>query len=122
MERVLLWAAVGALGGLGALARVGVGAAVARRRRDAVVAGTFVVNVSGAFALGVLSGASVHGDALLLAGTATLGSYTTFSTWMLESRRLADAGARRTAALNLVVSLAAGLAALVLGRALGAAL
>jgi CrcB protein len=49
-----------------------------------------------------------------------LGSFTTFSTWMLESRTLAGEGRPRLAAAagNIVVSLALGVAAVALGRAL----
>jgi len=54
-----------------------------------------------------------------LLGTATIGSYTTFSTWMLESQRLAEGGGRRLAALNLVVGLALGMGAIALGRLIG---
>ena len=69
-------------------------------------------------ALGVLAGAHVGGDALLLVGTAALGSFTTFSGWMLESVRM---GAR-AAAWNLGVSLVVGLGAVALGHAIGALL
>ena len=57
-------------------------------RRRAFPWGTFAVNISGAALLGGVAGAAVTGNALILAGTATLGSYTTLSTWMLESHRL----------------------------------
>jgi fluoride exporter len=58
---------------------------------------------------------------MLLTGAATLGSYTTFSTWMLESHRLAEDGELGLAAANLVVSLLAGVAAAAAGWALGSA-
>ena len=122
MSGVLLWAAVGALGGAGAVARLVLDAAVAVRARGVFPLGTLAVNLSGAFALGLLAGVALHGDALLLAGTATLGSYTTFSTWMLESERLGEDGQPGLLALNLALSLALGLAAAALGRRLGAAL
>ena len=75
-------------------------AAALRARRRGVAArrlefpwGTLAVNISGAFALGLVAGLALHGDALLLAGTSLLGSYTTFSTWMLETYRLGEEGA-----------------------------
>jgi fluoride exporter len=83
--------------------------------------GTLAVNLTGAFLLGLLVGAGVQGRVLLLAGTATLGSYTT-STWMFESHRLGEDGGRRLAVANLAISLAAGLLAALVGRAVGAAL
>jgi len=119
MSGLLLWAAVAALGGCGGVARVLVDRRVTARAGGRFPAGTFVVNASGSAVLGLLAGLGTRGDALLLAGTALLGSYTTFSTWMLETQRLAGERAGRLAALNVLVSLAAGLAAVVLGRALG---
>jgi CrcB protein len=48
-----------------------------------------------------------------------LGAYTTFSTWMLESWRLVEAGAWATAALNIGGSVLVGLLAVVAGLAVG---
>ena len=47
---------------------------------------------------------------------ARLGSYTTFSTWMVETQRIEEAGKRRIAVANVVLSIALGLAAAALGR------
>jgi CrcB protein len=115
---MLVWVGVALLGGAGAVARFTLDGAVSARAGDAFPWGTLAVNVSGAFLLGVLSGNGVGGDALLLAGTGLLGSYTTFSTWMLESHRLGEDGEPMRMWLNLAVSLLAGLAAAALGRAL----
>jgi fluoride exporter len=118
--RVLVWAGVALLGGVGALLRFALDGFVAERAGTSEFPlGTFAVNVSGAFALGLLTGAALHGDALLLAGTATLGSYTTFSTWMLEAHRLGEDGSLPLAFLNIVVSLVVGVAAVALGRVVG---
>lgn len=113
------WLAVGFLGGLGAVGRFVLDAVVSGRGRSDFPLGTLVVNLSGAALLGLLVGASLHGNALLLAGTATLGSYTTFSTWMLESHRLGSDGELKVMALNLVLSLLLGLGAAAAGRAIG---
>jgi CrcB protein len=115
--------AIGLLGGAGALARYGVDVAVsARAGRAFPPLGILVVNLSGAFLLGLLVGATVHGDAYRLVATGLLGSYTTFSTWMFDTHRLAAGGRGRAAALNLAASLALGLLAVWLGRELGALL
>jgi CrcB protein len=53
---------------------------------------------------------------------AAVGSYTTFSTWMLETQRLTEERQYRTAAANVIVSLALGIAGAALGRLLGAQL
>jgi CrcB protein len=109
---VIVWVGVALLGGLGAVARALLAEAVTNRPFPR---GILVVNVAGSFALGLLVGAGLHGDALLLAGTALLGAFTTFSTWMVDTVRLP----RRLAVANVVLSLALGLAAVALGRALG---
>jgi CrcB protein len=114
-----VWIAVGLLGGVGALLRYFVdGLIVAQLGRDFPL-GTFVVNMTGAAVLGLLVGLGLRGDRLLLAGTATIGSYTTFSTWMLESQRLVEDGEFAIAAGNVLVSLGAGLGAVALGRFIG---
>ncbi len=119
---VLVWLGVAVLGGVGAVLRFRIDAFVQRRAAGELPLGTLTVNVVGAFCLGLLTGLAVVGDALLLAGTATLGSFTTFSTWMLETERLAEEGDGRVALANIGVSLAAGLVAAAAGWALGAAL
>lgn len=116
------WIAVAALGGLGTTARFLLDGAVSERLGDGFPIGTFAVNISGSLLLGLLTGLALTGTALLLAGTATLGSYTTFSTWMLESHRLNEDADLRGAALNVLLSLAAGVGAAALGHAIGAGL
>ena len=110
---------VALLGAAGAVARFLVDRAVSARSPGGLPWGTLVVNLTGAFALGLLAGAGAGDTVALLAGTATLGSYTTFSTWMFESHRLAEDGRGRLALLNLAVELVAGLAAATAGWALG---
>ncbi|HSZ06266.1 MAG TPA: fluoride efflux transporter CrcB [Solirubrobacteraceae bacterium] len=119
MSFVLLWLAVGVLGGLGAIARFLLDALVSANTGARFPLGTLLVNASGAFALGVLVGVALQGDAYLLAGTAVIGSYTTFSTWMLESHRLAEDGRRRLLAANVALSLVLGVGAAALGRLIG---
>jgi CrcB protein len=114
--------AIGLLGGAGSIARFVLDAAVTRRAGRDFPLGTLAVNLSGSLALGVLVGAALTGDPYRLAGTGLLGAYTTFSTWALESHRLAEDGRLRLGALNVAVSLVLGVAAAWLGRRLGAAL
>jgi fluoride exporter len=110
---------LGALGGVGAMLRFLLDGAVSRRLGRAFPYGTLTVNVSGAFALGVLAGAAVQGDAYKLWGVGLLGGYTTFSTWMLESHRLAEEGRGALTALNVVASLVLGVLAVWVGRHVG---
>ncbi len=119
MSFLALWLAVGVLGGLGAGARFLLDAVVSVNAPGGFPIGTLLVNLSGAVVLGLLAGLTLGGDAYLLAGTAVVGSYTTFSTWMLESHRLAEDDLRRALAANILLSLLLGLAAVALGRLIG---
>ena len=106
------------MGGAGALARFALDALVSERLGSGFPWGTLLVNVSGAFLLGLLAGVALHGDGLVLAATGALGSYTTFSTWMLETHRLGEDGQPPLLLVNVLLSLAAGLGAAALGRTL----
>lgn len=114
------WVGVAVLGGAGACCRFLLDGIVSERTGRAFPVGTLAVNLSGALLLGLLAGLAMEGDALVLAGTATLGSYTTFSTWMLETHRLGEDGRLALAVINAVASLVLGVAAAALGRWIGA--
>jgi CrcB protein len=116
-----LWIGVAALGAMGAVARLLLEDVVSSKLPIAWPAGTLAVNISGTFVLGLLAGVALTGNAMILAGGAAIGSYTTFSTWMLETHSLAEDGRRRAALANVLVSIAVGLGAVALGRALGGA-
>jgi CrcB protein len=116
---VLLWAGVVLIGGTGSVARFFADGLVASLGRRDFPFGTLAVNVSGAVILGLLTGLALGHDQALLAGTAAVGSYTTFSTWMLETERLAEERAYRKAAVNVLASLVLGVAAAALGRLIG---
>lgn len=116
MSFVALWLGVGVLGGLAAAARFLLDALVSSSSGGHMPLGTLAVNLSGTVVLGLLVGSTLRGDAFLLAGTATIGSYTTFSTWMFESHRLAEDDRRWTVAANVLLSLLLGVAAAALGR------
>ncbi|MBS1869959.1 MAG: fluoride efflux transporter CrcB [Actinobacteria bacterium] len=119
MSAVLLWAGVALLGGVGAVARFALSTAVARRGAGWFPWGTLAVNLSGSALLGLVAGLALHGDALTLVAGGLLGSYTTFSTWMLDSERLGEHHSGRALTVNLLGSVLLGLAAVALGRALG---
>ena len=85
-------------------------------RRGPFPFGTLTVNISGAALLGFLGGLALSQHAALLAGTAFVGAYTTFSTWMLETQRLSEERRSWAAVANIVVSVALGLAAALLGQ------
>lgn len=122
MVSVLLWGAVALIGGTGSVLRFLVDGAVSGAAEGDFPLGTLAVNVSGAIILGLITGLALGHDQALLAGTAAVGSYTTFSTWMLETQRLTEERRHTTAVLNVLVSLALGIAAAALGRLIGAQL
>jgi CrcB protein len=119
----LAWVAVAALGGAMAIARFLVDTTVATRlgstRFGDFPIGTLAVNLSGAVILGALAGAALSGTAYTIVAGGGIGTYTTFSTWMLESHRAGEGGDARVLWLNIAVSLVAGLAAVALGHWLG---
>jgi CrcB protein len=118
---------VGVGGFLGAVTRYGVDLLVANAVGTRFPFGILLVNVSGAFALGFLFAATDRGalpDAIRLpAFVGFIGAYTTFSTLMLDSWRLAEGGAVFAALFNLAGSLVLGMVAvgagLIVGRFVG---
>jgi fluoride exporter len=118
---MLLWIGVLIAGGFGAVLRFLVDGAVARRAARshlfaALPFGTLAVNISGAALLGLLGGLALSRHAALLADTAFVGSYTTFSTWMLETQRLSEERQLRSAVTNIVASIVLGIAAALAGQ------
>lgn len=104
-----------ALGGaLGSVARVLVAQVVAMHLGDSFPWGTLIVNVSGALLIGallpllaeiqaaVVSGSGSPGVALLIVGL--VGSYTTVSSFSLQTFALMEEGAWRAAAANVLAS------------------
>jgi CrcB protein len=121
---VLAWLAVGALGGAMAIARFMVDTSVATRLGASWFGGgfplgTLAVNLSGAVVLGVFAGAALSGSAYTILAGGGVGTYTTFSTWMLESHRAGEGGDARVLWANIALSLVAGLAAVALGHWIG---
>jgi fluoride exporter len=119
---VMIWVAVALIGGAGSVARFLLDGAMSAAAGRDFPFGTMAVNISGAVILGLLTGLTLSDHQALLAGTAAVGSYTTFSTWMLETQRLAEERQYRKAVANVVVSLVLGVAAAALGRLIGAQL
>nr|WP_228768898.1 fluoride efflux transporter CrcB [Mycolicibacterium malmesburyense] len=119
---VAVWLGVAVLGGLGAVLRFVIDRAVSERLSGAFPTGIFVVNISGAFVLGLFAGLDLGATAALLAGVALVGAYTTFSTWMLQTLELGAERRTGLAIANIVVSLALGVAAAAAGWWIGARL
>ncbi|WP_084286338.1 fluoride efflux transporter FluC [Solirubrobacter soli] len=96
---MIAWVAMTAAGSLGAFLRWQASKRFAPR-------GTLLVNLTGAFVAGLVTGLHPSSTVLMIAGTGFLGGYTTFSTWMVERTYIAT-------------SIVAGLAVASAGFALG---
>lgn len=117
----LLLVAVG--GGVGAALRFLLDGLV-KARVGRFPLGTLVINVSGSFVLGLVSGLGESGAipsvSVVVLGTGMMGGYTTFSTASVETVQLLRSGKTRLAVLNglgmLVVSVGAAALGLSIGR------
>lgn len=120
-ESLAILALVAIGGALGSVARVVFAQAVTIRLGDAFPWGTLAVNVTGALFIGamlpllarmdgiVVSGADSRGIALLIVGL--VGSYTTVSSFSLQTFALMEEGAWRAAIGNVIGSVLLCLAA-----------
>jgi CrcB protein len=121
-----LYLMVGAGGFVGAPARYMLDRAVTRRVESDLPWGTFLVNLSGSFVLGLLTGLAISNHlsplAKALLGTGFCGAYSTFSTFTFETVRLLEVGQLLEAAMNVVAGVAVGFVGAVAGLAIGMAL
>jgi fluoride exporter len=122
--REILWVGLG--GFVGANARYLLGGWIAARFGSAFPYGTFAINISGSFILGIIMG-TLEGHALspavrLALAIGFVGAYTTFSTLTYETLRLLEDGSFLLAIANAAGSLIIGLMAAVVGLVAGRAL
>ena len=115
----LAWVAVAAIGGFAAVSRLVADEVISMHAPGRFPTATLAVNLAGTLALGLVAGAALSGEALVIVAGGGIGSFTTFSTWMLDSHRLADAGHAHLVWLNIGLSLVAGFAAVALGHWVG---
>ncbi|WP_203137124.1 fluoride efflux transporter FluC [Microbacterium sp. JZ31] len=117
----LLFAGVALAGGAGAGLRWLADVALSRRLPERFPWAILLVNVSGSFALGLVTGLALDQALVAVLGTGLLGGYTTFSTVAVDGALLAREGRRRAAWGNALGTLALTVAAALAGAALGAA-
>lgn len=120
LTSVGLWSLVALIGGLGSVLRMLVDQAVTRRLLHPFPYGILAVNVSGAALLGFVGGLALSHQLALLIGTAGVGAYTTFSTWMLQTHELLRERRLRPAIVNIVASVVLGFTAVLAGAQLAA--
>jgi CrcB protein len=113
---------VGAGGLIGAPARFVVDQVINSRTRGVFPWGTYVINATGAFILGLISGLVLYQGfghiPSAVIGTGFCGAYTTFSTFSWETVRLIEEGTPSAAIWNIAGSLVVGLLAAAAGMAL----
>ena len=124
MTRVLLVAVFGAVG---ATSRYAIDGMVYDVWSGRFPLGTFLINVAGSFALGIL--VAVTTERMLLSpnwrfalGIGFLSAFTTFSTYTYDTIRLAESNQWGLALLNAFGSLAVGLLAAFVGLKVGRAI
>ena len=120
---LVLVGVVGLAGALGALARYVIGRSIAERFGSQFPLGTLLINVTGAFLIGLLLAFAgrnfISAIVQTISATGFLGGYTTFSTMTWEGVQLARGGSTRTSLLYFGSNLIPGLLAAALGLALG---
>ena len=120
----LAWVAFVAAGAIGAPLRFLVDGFVTDRVEGSFPWGTFVINATGSFALGLLTGLALYHafpkTPKVILGTGLCGAYTTFSTFTFETVRLAEERSSGKALRNALGTLVVGASAAALGLALAA--
>jgi fluoride exporter len=124
MNNILI---VGIGGFLGAVARYAIAIWIGQKWGRSFPMGTFVINVSGSFLIGLLmvlftERYLVNPQWRLLLVVGFLGAYTTFSTFEYETGSLLKDGEWMMALLNIVGSVVAGFVALKMGEVIAKAL
>jgi CrcB protein len=122
VSRLLLAVALGS--GVGGVARVVLGNAVQARAAGAFPLGTFVVNVTGSLALGVLmrytmASPTMSTEMRVMLTTGFCGGYTTFSTFAQEALDLLETGKAAVAFAAIAANVLLGLAAVFVGLRIG---
>lgn len=112
---------IGAGGFIGAISRYVIGLWIGQRWGSSFPLGTFVINVTGSFLIGLLMTLLTERYMFnpqwrLFLVVGFLGAYTTFSTFEYETGSLVKDGEFLIAALNVVISVFLGFAALKAGE------
>ncbi len=121
MQSMIKYLIIGMGGFLGAISRYAIGVWIGQKWGRSFPLGTFFINVSGSFFIGLLMTllterimANPNWRLLLVVGF--LGAYTTFSTFEYETGRLVKDGEWLIASMNVVLSVFAGFAAVKIGE------
>lgn len=107
-------------GAAGSLTRYIFGKLIAKKAKGHFPLGTFIINISGAFLLGVLSTLNPSKNMYLFTAEGFLGGYTTFSTFMYEGFTLISSNKGLNALIYITCTVITGIAGFFAGSLLTA--
>ncbi len=110
---------VGIGGFLGGLCRFQLGKVMSQKFNAAFPIGTFIINITGAILLGMLTSVDAENRVYLLLGDGFLGAYTTFSTFMYEGFNLFQENEKLNAFVYILGTLIIGIIGYVCGYGIG---
>lgn len=106
---------VGIGGTFGGLCRFQLGKLVSEKSKTTFPIGTFLINITGAILLGILTGMNMGNNIYLLLGDGFLGAFTTFSTFMYEGFNLFQDNEKLNAFVYILSTLILGIIGYVFG-------
>lgn len=112
MEYILL----GIGGAFGSLTRYKLGNIISKRTKSKFPFGTFIINITGAFLLGVLTSSGISKNMSILLADGFMGAYTTFSTFMYEGFNLFQYRKKLNAFVYVILTLILGILGFYLGQ------
>lgn len=110
---------VGIGGMFGSIARYALGKYISQRFNTMFPAGTFTINITGAFLLGIVTSYQAQKGFYLLLGDGFLGAFTTFSTFMYEGFNLFQDREKLNAFIYIIGSLVLGIIGFGMGYLIG---
>ena len=106
-------------GAAGSLVRYSLGKFISEKSKHSFPIGTFIINITGALLLGIVSTISVGNNITLLLGDGFLGAYTTFSTFMYEGFNLFQEKEKLNAFIYIICTLILGTVGYAIGSKIG---
>lgn len=110
---------IGTGGILGSIVRYGIGKVISTHLNTRFPFGTFIINITGAIMLGILTSAQINTNIYSFLGDGFLGAYTTFSTFMYEGFNLFKNNERLNAFVYILSSIIIGIIGFLIGIKIG---